>query len=760
MAAGCFNSHPKQDADDQAADQQAGKSPANSAANSTVQSAAGAHDDDDMGFAHTLGPDSKPPAKASSTTVANRVVQPSGKEDRYAEDDRYAGVVPAPAVGNRPDVPADPPAKPAKTAAGNDGPSGVAPAMDPPTYPPKPASRPSDALPGGNPLRDPAATEFPNRPVETPVAPPPASPAASPSPTVPSPSVQGPSVQVPTVPAPAVAAPAGQGPGNHQPEQSSLPPRQPGSELVMQVKPDSTGGTQSMVPDQPAAVVPAGEKPLQPKEHGLEPEGTGPRTAKNSGVPFDPIQVNGPIFVEANGADWPKPKLALVITGNQEGYLEPCGCAGLDRMKGGMSRRYSLFHDLREKKGWPVVGLDVGNIANRFGKQAELKFQIAVNAMSEMQYSAATLGPTDLHLPTAEVMALTMPADATKKTMFVCGNVGLYTFDESLLPRTQLIKAGFKTIGVTAVLGKTYSGPLAHNADLKIISPEKLLDQAVPLLKTRANYLVLLAQADHKEAVELAQKYPDFNLVVCSDGGAEPPNKPEEIGKSGTKLVVVGEKGMYAVVLALYDNPQQPLRYQRVALDSRFTSSPQMVALMSAYQDQLKALGLSGLGIRPLANPLQQTNGNYVGSEACKSCHEESYRVWKKSPHSRAFATLKNAVPPRNFDPECISCHTVGWNPSEFFPYESGYLSEKETPKLINVGCEDCHGPGQNHCRAENQGTKTEQTLYRKVMVNTKEEMADTKSQKRTCWSCHDLDNSPEFKFDLYWPYVKHYERE
>ncbi len=141
-------------------------------------------------------------------------------------------------------------------------------------------------------------------------------------------------------------------------------------------------------------------------------------------------------------------------------------------------------------------------------------------------------------------------------------------------------------------------------------------------------------------------------------------------------------------------------------------------------------------------------------------CHEESYRVWKKSPHSRAFATLQNVNPPRNFDPECISCHVVGWHPTNFFPYQSGYLSEKETPKLINVGCDDCHGPGQLHAWAENHGTKDQQVALRKAVRITKEEMADPTSRKRNCWSCHDLDNSPEFKFDLYWPYVKHYEHE
>jgi hypothetical protein len=45
---------------------------------------------------------------------------------------------------------------------------------------------------------------------------------------------------------------------------------------------------------------------------------------------IDPVEVNGPIFV-----DWPKPDVALVFTGEQDGFLEPCGCAGLENQKGG-----------------------------------------------------------------------------------------------------------------------------------------------------------------------------------------------------------------------------------------------------------------------------------------------------------------------------------------------------------------------------------------------------------------------------------------
>ena len=168
---------------------------------------------------------------------------------------------------------------------------------------------------------------------------------------------------------------------------------------------------------------------------------------------------------------------------------------------------------------------------------------------------------------------------------------------------------------------------LAGNTDLTMIDPEKLLDEAaVLLLKARANYLILLAQTTREEAIDLAKKYPDFDLVVCADGNAEPPNKAEEIVKNGTKLIEVGEKGMYAVVLGLYDDPQRPFIYQRVTLDSRFPPSQEMSALMSAYQDQLKDLGLKGLGIRPLDHPLKKFNGDFTGTDSCTKCHEESYK--------------------------------------------------------------------------------------------------------------------------------------
>jgi len=458
------------------------------------------------------------------------------------------------------------------------------------------------------------------------------------------------------------------------------------------------------------------------------------------GEPFDPIKENGPIFV-----GWEAPRLAIVITGRLEGYLEPCGCAGLDRMKGGMSRRHGMFRELRER-GWPVVGLDVGGIARGFGHQAERKFHIMVAGMQKMNYDAIALGRTDVALPAGDLLADDAP--------FLSANVALFGFDAQLTPRMKIVERGGVKLGVTSVLGTSFQRGVS-NPDLEMIAPEKGLEAVVPALREQADFLVLLAHADMKETLELAAKFPDFDLVVTAGGAPEPPSKPDRIDATGALLIEVGEKGMDAIVLGIDADPKQPIRYQRVPLDSRFPDTAEMKALLVAYQDELKWAGWSGLDIPTLPHPQQDLNGRFVGSKECRDCHETSYDVWKKSGHAKAYATLAELDPPRQYDPECVSCHVVGWHPQSHHPYEGGYTSIEKTPQLIDVGCESCHGPGGAHVQAEMGSDEERQIKLQRAMVITKEE-----SRQRQCFTCHDGDNSPDFDFDEYWPLVEHHETE
>jgi len=202
-----------------------------------------------------------------------------------------------------------------------------------------------------------------------------------------------------------------------------------------------------------------------------------------------------------------------------------------------------------------------------------------------------------------------------------------------------------------------------------------------------------------------------------------------------------------------------------VPLDARFKDSEDMLQLLAEYQNRLQELGFEGLGIdKPQPHPTGRT---FVGSAACADCHDNAWKVWKEglkdSPpkHAHAFATLqkppKRSKIPRHHDPECLSCHVVGWNPQKYFPYESGFMSLESTPELTDVGCENCHGPGAEHAAAENGAVELTESQIDKLR---KDLVLSLKDAEQKCLECHDLDNSPAFQeegaFDRYWAKVKH----
>ena len=164
--------------------------------------------------------------------------------------------------------------------------------------------------------------------------------------------------------------------------------------------------------------------------------------------------------------DWTFPKALFVITGRQHGYIEPCGCTGLDRQKGGMARRYTLIKQLRDK-GWPVLAIDAGNQVRRFGRQAEIKLQQTAKALKQMNYSAVGLGPDDLRLGVGELLAVAA-GETEDDTPFASANVVL--IDPSLMPSTKQVSIGEVTVGITSVIDpESISGQISD--DIKIDDP-------------------------------------------------------------------------------------------------------------------------------------------------------------------------------------------------------------------------------------------------------------------------------------------------
>lgn len=100
--------------------------------------------------------------------------------------------------------------------------------------------------------------------------------------------------------------------------------------------------------------------------------------------------------------EWPKPLLAFVITGEQFGYFEPCGCTA--NQLGGMARRAGLFSKI-ESLGWTVRGVDVGGLSRRSGPQAQIKFETMLESLRELKYVALGMGVAELRLDPGYLLA-------------------------------------------------------------------------------------------------------------------------------------------------------------------------------------------------------------------------------------------------------------------------------------------------------------------------------------------------------------------
>jgi len=332
-------------------------------------------------------------------------------------------------------------------------------------------------------------------------------------------------------------------------------------------------------------------------------------------------------------------------------------------------------------------------------------------------------------------------------------------FSDPYPARFRVLEVGKRRIGVTGFLADRLAAEVTDE-DIEIAPAELAVGEVLKLLEAeRCDDMILLSHGSLEESRAMARRYPQFRLVITAGGLGEPTLEPERIDGTESLMVQVGVKGMYAGLIGLYDDPDQPVRYQRIALSSQFEDSERMLTLFRRYQDELKTSGLNGLGLRPINHARQS---RFVGSQVCGDCHSTAFEIWENTPHAHATDSLvhpgERGEIPRHFDPECLSCHVTGWNPQQFFYYASGYTSLEASAHLTGSGCENCHGPGSLHVAAEMGDIEADDAMLARLRS---EMVLPLERARDRCLECHDLDNSPDFHedgaFETYWQQVEHY---
>lgn len=456
--------------------------------------------------------------------------------------------------------------------------------------------------------------------------------------------------------------------------------------------------------------------------------------------------------------NWPRPEVALLLSGEQHGYLGPCGCSR--PQTGGMERRYNLLQKLKAK--WPVVAMDLGDIPQNKGIkdlpniQGLLKYKTAMKALKVMDYSAVGVGQYETQFPLLTALSEYALNEPNPPSLLANVKDREETFPGMLEAlKVQTVKNSSIRVGIASVMGPSVEKKL-QDKNVKLVSNGVVLPQLVKALaQQKTNLNVLLYQGSTEEAKLLAKDFPQFHVLLCLGDDPEPPSDPIRVGNQ--IIVNVGHKGRYVGVVGVYPTKQagQPFtfRYQLVNLTEDFLTPEDkrkehaVVQLMEEYTRTLKSenyLAKYGQRKHPMQIAVPGVTPTYVGSQKCKSCHGRIYRDWSKTKHAHAWEALVEAKYPshRQFDAECVVCHTVG------FGYESGFKDIQKDAHLMNVGCESCHGPASAHV------ADTDNKKWHELMTPWNK---NEKKIERFCIQCHDTDNDVKWNYHKRLPEVDHW---
>jgi hypothetical protein len=452
--------------------------------------------------------------------------------------------------------------------------------------------------------------------------------------------------------------------------------------------------------------------------------------------------------------DWPDPDVAIVLTGQEHGYLQPCGCS--EPQKGGLARRFNFLKLLKGRK-WPVVAADLGDVAQKGGPQAKIKYVASMQALEKMNYTAVGAGENEGAIPLFDALgefALNNP----KPRVLITNLQNNGNFPGAEL--REVTKDSPIRIGFVGIVGPTVAQIMSgQDPAVKFDPAEKVLPGIIDELrkKDKPEFLVLLYQGFDDEAKNIAKQFPQFQVVLHATKEEEPSARPQWV--DNTLVVSVGHKGRFVGVVGVNrtNDANKPfqLHYELVPLDPEYETPPGRDAdnpIHKLLQDLAETLRAKNyLANFPTENKhavqFQYPNAEYIGSDSCENCHKEAYQVWKNSPHPHAFDTLVNkAKRPtlRQFDGECVLCHVTG------FTYKSGFSAGNQADELKGVTCESCHGPCSLHKEKPNDLNIRKAINPWKFRAN-KDPKALALMISDLCITCHDSDNDVHFKFEDYW---------
>jgi len=421
----------------------------------------------------------------------------------------------------------------------------------------------------------------------------------------------------------------------------------------------------------------------------------------------------------APAADRHPNQLVILSTTDVVGKTSPCGC---HTPKGGLSRQASFADSIRRTYA-SVLFVDGGAYFPE--NKTDLEFApFLMDAMKKMGVQVVGMSERELRFGAGYFRAQL----ARSGLNATCANLLERPSGRTFLPPSALMEVGGAKVGVVALMTPDADLGPSHDS-LGVEDPTVAARRTIADLRKRgATVIVVLSQLgrDRSEKLATAVDGIDFMVIghqaafiqrgrmigktLASYGGIEGQfmgfarltlDAAHHVGARESEMVMLGaEVGERADVLASVK-----------AFEEAFNAKQAKIAMDKSNQQESDA----------------GATDHYVGAEICARCHSAEYTQWSSTPHAHAWQALQEAG--RDATPDCIVCHAVGRG------QPGGFQNPIDTPGLINVQCENCHGMG------------TEHEAFR---------ASEAVVAESTCRGCHNPTTSPTFDFSLYRPHILH----
>ncbi len=372
-------------------------------------------------------------------------------------------------------------------------------------------------------------------------------------------------------------------------------------------------------------------------------------------------------------------------------------------------------------EGVPVLMLDGGDLFGKRNKNEKMQTEFLCEVTGDLGPDAIGLGERDLNYGLAFLHEMM----ETHGLPFTSANVRVG--DELIVPEYLVLERGGIRFGIVSVLDpkKRIITMAAGDAAFEVADPVATLRELLPRLRKEADTIILLGHLGDGVTETVLREVRGIDVVVM--GHTYKGSRHERVVDD----VIVLSSAYEGQQIGRADIFVRDSDGKVMAVDVTITQLNDKIAddeeILQRVADHKVAL-LAFKEAKRAAFPRNQGSKreNFMGDRACKSCHEDAWRAYASTPHRQAFATLRRKG--QSFEPECLVCHTTG------FQHHNGYSDKSPYNRLVNVQCEACHGYGTEHDRDGAWGAQA----------------------KDSCVRCHDQENSPNFDYATYWEKIKH----